>query len=151
MSDQDGVTLLVVTLPLIGHGGGEHQISLWYDPARQIGRLQDHQETIRFARVVNVTSTTTNSGEREHREELLNQAEIPLHHLQELITRLQEGYRFHFEFQPDRQVWHAELRVHTRGASYNTVVYSHWSLRLILDLANGSAEYESSIYTDTST
>lgn len=151
MSDQDAVNLPVATLPPIGHGGGEHQISLWYDPARQIGRLQDHQGTMRFARVVNVTSTTTNSGEREHREELLNQTEIPLHHLQDLIARLHEGYRFYFEFQPDRQVWHAEMRERTQGASYNTVVYSHWSIRLVLDLVNGIAEYESSTDTDTST
>ena len=151
MSDQDGVNLLLATLPPASHGGREHHISLWCDPTRQLGRLQDNQETIRFAHVVNATHTTTNSGEREHREELLNQAEIPLHHLQELITRMQEGFRFHFVFQPDHQVWQAEIREHTQGASYNTVVYSHWSIRLVLDLVNGIAEYESSTYTDTST
>jgi hypothetical protein len=151
MSDHDGIKLSLATLPPTSHGGRGHQISLWYDPATQIGRVQDHQETIRFARVVKVTYTTTNSGEREHREELLNQAELPLHHLQELLTRMQEGYRFHFVFQPDRQVWQAELREFTQGASYNTVVYSHWSIRLVLDLVNGLAEYESSTYTDTST
>ena len=151
MSDQDGINLPLVTLPPTSQGGREHQISLWYDPAMQIGRLQDHQETMRFARVVSVTHTTTNSGEREHREELLDQAELPLHHLRELMARVQEGHRFQFVFQPDRQVWQAEIREHSQGATYNTVVYSHWSIRLVLDLVNGIAEYESSAYTDTST